>query len=95
MAKFVCDVEQVVAAGEKLISMASELKSAVSNYAGTVTSDLSSWDGSSKGSFTRQCEGQVKFAESNADEAQNIGEFIKSSAQSIQSLDDELATLNI
>lgn len=95
MAKFVCDVEQVTAAGDKLVSMASDLQSAVSNYSGTVTSDLASWDGSAKTSFTKQCEGQVALAKANAEEAQKIGEFIKASAQAIQSLDDELAALNI
>jgi len=95
MAKYVCDVEQVTAAGEKLVTMASDLRSAVSNYAGTVTNDLSSWDGSAKSSFSKQCEAQVKLAQCNADEAQKIGEFIKSAAQSIQKLEDELAALNI
>ncbi len=95
MAKFVCDVEQVISAGDKLVSMASDLQSAVSNYSGTVTSDLASWDGSAKTSFTKQCDAQVALAQANAEEAQKIGEFIKSAAQAIQSLDDELAALNI
>lgn len=95
MAKFVCDVEQVVAAGEKLITMSNDLNSSVSNYHGTVTSDLASWDGSAKNSFSKQCEAQVKLAQVNADEAKNVGEFVKASAQAIQSLEDELATINI
>ena len=94
MAKFVCDVEQVVAAGEKLITMSNDLNSSVSNY-GTVTSDLASWDGSAKNSFSKQCEAQVKLAQVNADEAKKVGEFVKASAQAIQSLEDELATINI
>ena len=40
-AKYVCDFDQVIAAGDKLCSTASEMTTAVSNYATKVTSDLS------------------------------------------------------
>ena len=66
MAKYVCDFDQVIAAGDKLCSTASEMTTVVSNYATKVTSDLSSWTGSAKASFTTQCEGQVQIATANA-----------------------------
>lgn len=95
MAKYVCDVEQVTAAGDNLIKMASTLKSNVSSYSREITSDLANWTGSAKNSFSPQCDSQVELAQDASDEAQKIGEFLKSSAQAIQSLDDELASLSI
>ena len=46
MAKYVCDFDQVISAGDKLCSTASDMTTAVSNYATKVTSDLSTWTGS-------------------------------------------------
>ena len=62
MAKYVCDFDQVIAAGDKLCSTATEMMTAVSNYSSKITSDLSSWDGNAKSTFTTQCDGQVKIA---------------------------------
>ena len=95
MAKYVCDFDQVIAAGEKLCSTASEMTTAVSNYATQVTSDLSSWNGSAKSSFTTQCEGQVQIAQANAQKMNAVGESIKKAATSIQELETQLAAQSI
>lgn len=95
MAKFVCDFDQVIAAGDKLCSTASEMTTAVSNYATKVTSDLSSWSGSAKGSFTTQCEGQVQLATANAQKMNAVGESIKKAAMAIQDLETQLASQSI
>lgn len=95
MAKYVCDFEQVYAAGEKLCSMAMDLESSVSNYGSKISGDLSSWTGEAKGNFTTQCEGQVQLATAGAQKANELGEFIKEASKSIQALDDELASLSI
>ena len=95
MAKFVCDFDQVIAAGDKLCSTASEMTTAVSNYATKVTSDLSSWTGSAKSSFTTQCDGQVQLATANAQKMNAVGESIKKAAMAIQELETQLAAQSI
>lgn len=95
MAKYVCDFDQVIAAGDKLCSTATEMTTAVSNYANKVTSDLSSWTGSAKTSFTAQCEGQVQIATANAQKMNAVGESIKKAAMSIQELETQLAAQSI
>ena len=95
MAKYVCDFDQVIAAGDKLCSTASEMTTAISNYSTKVTSDLSSWTGSAKASFTTQCEGQVQIATANAQKMNAVGEAIKKAAMSIQELETQLASQSI
>lgn len=95
MAKFVCDYEQVIAAGEKLSTMAAELETSVTNYSSKITSDLSGWTGDAKTQFTTTCNTEVEKAKANAQEAKAVGEFIKKAAQSIQELDEQLAGISI
>ena len=95
MAKFVCDIDQVIAAGDKLCSTASEMTAAVSNYSSKMASDLSSWNGNAKTSFTTQCEGQVQVASANAQKMNAIGESIKKAAMAIQELETQLASQSI
>ena len=95
MAKYVCDFEQVYAAGEKVCQAASELSTAISNYSSHIDNDLSTWSGNAKGSFTTTNAEQVSLANSNAAYVNALGEFIKSSAKSIQSLEEQLSSLTI
>lgn len=95
MAKYVCDFDQVIAAGDKLVSASTELETSISTYSTQITQDLSSWSGDAKGNFTAQCDGQVEKAKANAQAAKEAGEFIKSAAQAIQALESELAGLSI
>lgn len=95
MAKYVCDFGQVKSAGEKLCSAASDLQSSISNYGSRIESDLSSWNGSAKSSFSSTCAEQVESAMQTAQQMENLGEFIKNAAQSIQDLEEQLAGLSI
>lgn len=95
MAKYVCDFAEVISAGEKLCSAANSLKTDVQNYDTSITSDLSAWSGEAKNSFISQCAGQVELAIEKTKKLQETGEFIKSSAESIQNLESQLASLNI
>ncbi len=95
MAKYVCDYEQLNSAATKLNDAANVLRTDINTYAADITNSLSSWDGSAKGSFTKQCEGQVKLAVAKADEATLAAEYIKTAVQEIQSTDEELASLKI
>lgn len=95
MAKYVCDFSEVNRIASELCDLASSLNSNLSNYNSRISSDLSSWNGSAKGTFTSQCDGQVTIAKANADILNELGAFIKSSAASIQQVEDELSNLSI
>jgi len=95
MAKYVCDYGAVVSAGQSLIQAASELTSATNNYSSKITSDLSTWSGEAKSAFMSQCESQVAATLQKAQTISEFGEFIVKAAQSIQELDDQLASLSI
>ena len=95
MAKFVCDFAQVKSTGEKLCSAASDLQSSISDYSSKIDGTLSSWNGEAKSSFCGKCSEQVKAAMQTAQKMEATGEFIKKAAQSIEELDQELASLSI
>lgn len=95
MAKYVCDFSEVNRIGNELCSLAEELKSYVNNYDSKVQGDLSSWDGAAKSAFIGQCTAQISIANSNAEMLNELGDFIKNASQSIEQLDDELASLDI
>ena len=95
MAKYVCDFAQVNSIGQKMCQVASDMTSAVSNYSSKIESDLSSWEGAAKSSFQSTCEGQVSTATDDATYINALGEFIQSAAQSIETLEGELSSLNI
>ena len=95
MAKYVCDFAEVIAAGEKLCSAANDIKTAIQNYDTNVTNDLSAWSGEAKNNCTTQCTSQVELATEKAYKINEVGEFIKSSAKSIQDLENQLASLSI
>jgi uncharacterized protein YukE len=95
MAKYVCDFDQVIATGEKMIEASEELETSVTNYSSLITNNLSSWSGVSKTTFEGQCNGQIELCRATALSAKNIGEYLKNAALQIQTLDDNLATLSI
>ena len=95
MAKFVCDFSQVTSIGEKLCTAATDIETSISGYASQIESDLSSWSGSAKSSFQTTCNSQVETAKASAEYINNLGEFIKQASQNIESLDGELAALEI
>ncbi len=95
MAKYVCDFEQVYSTGEKICQAASELSAAISSYSSTIGSDLSTWNGSAKGSFESTNASQVQLANSNATYVNALGEFVKGASKSIQQLEEQLASLSI
>lgn len=95
MAKFVCDFEQVKNMGEKMCTMASDLQDSISNGSSKIEGSLASWNGEAKSDFSSKLASQIKTAMQTATKAELTGEFIKKAAQSIEKLDDELATLSI
>ena len=95
MAKYVCDYEQVTAAGEKLVQAANEMLASTNSYSTSIASDLSGWTGNAKTSFDTLNQEQVANVTAKAAYISEFGEFIKSASQKIQELDDTLATLNI
>ena len=95
MAKYVCDFAEVYAAGEKLCQAATDLTSAVGTYSSSIEGDLSSWTGSAKQAFQTTNNTQVTTAKADATYINALGEFVKKSSQSIQSLEEQLSGLSI
>jgi len=95
VAKYVCDFAQVRANGEKLCQIASQLSSAINTYSSNIESSLSSWSGDASVAFQGSNSAQVKASLANAQYINSLGEFVKSAADSIESLEGELSGLSI
>ena len=95
MAQYVCDVEQVIAIGEQVCQAVTALEASVTAYSSNIDGDLSGWTGTAKSSFKSTNDEQVKQTTTDLSQINELGEFIKSSAQSIQALEEQLATLTI
>lgn len=95
MAKYVCDFAQVTAAGDKLCQAATEVTTNINTYGSSIESDLSSWTGTAKSSFQSSNSQLISTATADAEYINALGEFIKGASQSIQDLEDQLASLSI
>lgn len=95
MAKYVCDFDQVISIGQKVCEAVSEIENSVNTYSSRIESDLSTWNGNAKNSFVKTNSEQVKVATTDLAYVKELGEFIQSSAQSIQQLEEQLGTLSI
>lgn len=95
MAKYVCEFGSVISAGQKIIEAANDLTNAANTYSSKIESDLAGWSGEAKSSFSATCTSQVQATLAKAAEISAFGEFVVKAAQSIQQLDDQLASLSI
>ena len=95
MPKYVCDFGTVNSIGEQLCQAATDLNSSVDTYSKTIESDLSSWEGAAKTAFTKTNTTQVTTAKQDAAYVNELGEFIKTAAKSIESVESDLAALTI
>lgn len=95
MAKYVCDFEQVNSIAEKVCQAVSDMESALTTYSSNIDNNLSSWSGDAKTSFTTTSSTLTSNATSDLEYINSLGEFIKSSSQAIQKVEEELANINI
>ena len=95
MAKYVCDFDTVKKVGEDIIQAANELASSSTTYASKINSDLAGWNGTAKNTFMTQCDAEVSSHTAQSKELIEFGEFIVKTAQSIEELDNSLATIKI
>ena len=95
MAKYVCDFEEVYSTGGKLCQAAVDMANSLNTYSSGIASDLSTWKGNAKSSFNSTNKTQVSTSKQDASYVYALGEFVKSSSKSIQSLEEELASLSI
>lgn len=95
MSKYVCDYDQLLSVAKSLCSLGNELETNVSTYASNMTANLSSWNGSAKKNFIKQCNGQVDLATRKAQETVALGNFIQNAVEEIQKTEQELAQLTI
>ncbi len=95
MAKYVCDFATVSSIGQSLIESSGEMNTSIKTYSGSIESDLSQWDGKAKGSYTTVNSGQIEAANSDSQEMESLGNFIKGASEAIEKLETELAGLDI
>ena len=95
MARYVCDFDTVIQIGKDVCAAAEEMSSAVSTYNSQIEESLSSWSGMAKNAFTSTNTDQVKNANDDLTHVRELGEFIQTSAQAIESLEEQLAALSI
>lgn len=92
MPKFVCDFDTVKTAGSNLCKTAGEMKTSLDGYASNIDGDLSDWSSPAKTSFTTVNKTQVTTSQADAEFANKLGEFIQKAAESIQALDEGMAS---
>lgn len=95
MAKFVCDFEAVREAGEKLITTASDMDASIKEYDTNIQSDLEGWEGASKNSFGVAHTGQIVNAVAVNELADRLGRYVKTVADKIEQLENELSNIEI
>jgi uncharacterized protein YukE len=95
MAKYVCDFEEVFNTGDKLCQSAIDMALALNTYSSNINSDLSTWKGNAKSAFDSTNKTQISTSKADARYINSLGNFVKSSSKSIQSLEEELASLSI
>ncbi len=92
MPKYVCDYDEVKKIGKNLCKTATEIKSSVKSYVSKIDNDLSEWDSAAKNSFSSVNQTQAAATTADAEYTSKLGEFIQVSADSIQQLDEQLAS---
>ena len=93
--KYVCDFSQVTSIGDQVCQSASDMASALNTYSSSISSDLSSWSGSAKSSFESSNNTHLQKSIAVANYVNSLGEFIKDASKCIETLEGELAALNI
>ena len=93
MPKYVCDFDTVKKVGQDVISAANEMNSSSNTYGSRISTDLSGWNGQAKATFITQCTDEVNRVVTKSKDVLEFGEFIVKSAQSIEELDNSLATI--
>ena len=95
MAKYVCDFEQVNQIGEKVCEAAADMEASINNYSMNMDSDLKDWSGNAKNAFSNTKEKQVSAAKADCIYIRELGEFIKLAANTIEELEEQLASQTI
>lgn len=92
MPKYVCDFETVKQIGSDLVKAADSINTSVTNYATNIEGNLSDWTSSAKNSFVSVNSVQVATTTSNVEYTTKLGEFIQLAAESIEKVDEGLAS---
>ena len=95
MAKFVCDIEQVTSAGEKIVDASENMAKSTSTYSTNINQYLSSWKGECKTELDSTNNDNTRAIASKITRMDEFGEYIKEVAKTIQELEDELAAIKI
>ena len=92
MPKLVCDFDTVKGAGKNLSTTAGEMKESLTGYESNIEGDLKDWNSPAKNSFISVNKTQIATSQADAEIANKLGEFIVKAAESIEALDEGLAS---
>ncbi len=95
MGKYVCDFAKVNAEAENIIQAGADMNAAINTYSTNVSQNLSGWSGPAKEAFDVTHDEEVNTAETNANDVEELGTFIKDSCNKIQTLESDLASMKI
>ena len=92
MPKLVCDFDTVKSVGKNLSTTAGEMKESLTGYESNIEGDLKDWNSPAKNSFITVNKTQIATSQADAEIANKLGEFILKAAESIEALDEGLAS---
>ncbi len=95
MEKYVCDFDVVNEKAKKLCSIATDISTSADNYSTKIDSDLSGWTGGAKTKFEATNSDQVAITKTHSYNAEDLGEFILKVSESIEKIEQDLASLKI
>lgn len=96
MARYVCDFDTVKTEAGKIVTAAGEMSSALNTYVTNVKEHLTGWGGTSaKKAFEATNEDQVTVTNTHITEIEEVGNFIKSACEKIETLEENLGGMNI
>ena len=95
MAKYVCDYDSVKNLAEKYATLASEIESSTKSYEKNINQDLNNWAGEAKNSFETMSAEKIATSKAEAQRLNELSEFMKKAADSIEATDEALARQDI
>ena len=90
MSKYVCDFEAVKAVGESLKNESTDMTTSTKTFDSNITSDLSSWTGEAKDTFTTSLKEIVSMTNETSSFAEKVGTHIVDAAAKIEAVEQEL-----
>ena len=95
MSKYVCDFAAVKTIADNLKKYANDITSTLTVYETNLQSDLTGWTGTAKETFAANSASQIASAKTYATSINELSDFITSTVETIESKENEIASINI